>query len=288
MSTWIELLKVLGYFAGLSIVIIAAWRGARAMISMGRRLDGIEKRFLDMWLTAEQIGSTRPRIISELVGYENWDTSLVRGLIKSARTRVIVFQTWFPEMEGDLDRWEFSNPDKLRVEIFMAHPANPAVLERVRFRKDFSLQDTDEELRASIGKNVGACAKKLISLFEEIKKKNKNFSGTVSLYHKGTPFAPVYIIDGLALFGIYPPQVNCNAAPMFRLSASDRSGRLLEEAVNTIKHASQRVYSTDDESVGGDLSQVLSSLGVTEIKSVMSGDGGGRAVGEASITSPAV
>lgn len=244
----VEVLKPLGFLAGLGLATLLLWRGITTMNRLGKSLEGVEKRFLDLWFAAEQIGSTRPRLIPELVGYETWDTSMVRGLIKSARESIVILQTWFPEMEGDLDRWEFSNPEDLKIQIFMAHSENPAILERVRFRRDFPYQEPDESLKSLVDKNVNACARRLRYLFQEYKQQNKKFSGSVSLYKQGMPFGPVYIIDGMVLFGIFPPHINCNAAPMMRLSVNGKSGELFDDAIRTIKAAAEVIYCTDDDS----------------------------------------
>ncbi len=239
-----ELLTAFGTLAALAIILITLWRAISVMKSVGKNLSGVEKRLLDMWFAAEKVGSARPRIISGVDCYENWDNSLIRGLMRGAKHRIRILQTWFPEGEGDLDLWRFENLQQLQVEIFMAHFENPAILERVRFRRDFSDDVNEDELKSHIAKNVNACQKGLEDLFNKCKLKCGTFSASIWLYKGGMPFGPIYIIDDYAIFGIYPPHINSTAAPMIKFTITERPGELLQNAFETMKKKAEKVYKT--------------------------------------------
>lgn len=240
---WIrELVKDVATLAAFAIVVITLWRAITVMKNVGKSVAGIEKRLLNMWFAAEKVGSARPRIISGVDCYETWDTSLVRGLMRGAKRNIRILQTWFPEGEGDIDLWKFENLHGLEIEIFMAHSQNPAILERVRFRRDFSNERSEEDLKAHIAKNVNACQKGLEDLFDKCRSKCGTFSASIWLYKMGMPFGPIYIIDDYAIFGIYPPHINSTAAPMIRLMITEGPGGLLEEAFETMKKTAEKVY----------------------------------------------
>jgi len=261
---WIEIVKALGALAALSLVVLGVRRVnrdinelRRSLVGVERHLlhtwslaeseirkslAGIEQRLLRMWFTAEKIGAARPEILPDVDCYETWDTSLVRGLLKGASRRIKILQTWFPEGEGDIDVWKLENLEELKVEIFMAHSDNPAVLERVRFRRDFSDDENEESLKAHIAKNVTACQKGLEGLFNQCKSESAKFSASIWLYKMGMPFGPIYIIDDYVIFGIYPPHINSTAAPMIKLPMTKGPAKLLEDAFRTMKNKAEKVY----------------------------------------------
>lgn len=240
----VEYVRTLGTIAGLALVVITMWRGWQRIKDLGTAVEGLNQKVHDMWFLAESIGSTRPAIVSDLVAYETWDTSLVRGLMASARRRLWILQTWFPEMEGDLDRWRFSDSAELEVIVLLAEAKNPAIAERTRYRDDFrNLGDSERQQR--VHNNVEACISRLRYMFDA-RTTPKALQASIFKYCTGMPFGPIYVIDDTIITGIYPPHVNCNAAMMLRFDARTPAGICIEMAFKTFRQKADcnQVYPT--------------------------------------------
>lgn len=231
-----QLLRDAAPFASLTVILIAGWRLFRRideaqvqLSSLTNSLDSVNAVFAQVRLDAEKVGRSLPEEVIGLEHYQKWDTRHVRSLMRSAKRRIWILQTWFPEMEADIHEWAFDYPERLEVRILMSADSNPAVLERVRFRGDFE-RDSDNRMRKKhIKQMTGACELLIQQRLDAFMVK-----GEIARYEVGMPFGPIYVIDDHVVFGIYPPHKNCNFAPMLRVPAATPTGELVREAFETI------------------------------------------------------
>jgi len=228
-----KLLRDLAPYATLIVVLIGGWKvlqrineAEQNLAPLAKDLEVINSLFVQVRLDAEKVGRSRPERVQGLEHYNKWDTDLVRSLMRSAKKRVWILQTWFPEMEADIHQWHFDHTKSLEIRILMADGSNPAVQERVRFRDDFR-KDSDETKRKNhIAQMVSSCQ----TMIESTLTKNGIQTKEIMLYAQGMPFGPIYIIDDIVFFGIYPPHKNCNSAPMMRVPVDSDAGTLLRES----------------------------------------------------------
>ncbi len=231
-----QLLRDIAPFASLAVILIAGWRlfrrinEAESKLSyLTNSLENVNALFLQVRLDAEKVGRSLPEQVHGLEHYQKWDTRHIRSLMRSAKDRIWILQTWFPEMEADIHEWRFDHPGRLEVRILMASDSNPAVLERVRFRGDFGKDSDDKVRKKHIRQMTGACEAMIQQKLDAFKLK-----GEIARYAVGMPFGPIYVIDNHVVFGIYPPQLNCNLAPMLRVPVATPTGELVCEAFETI------------------------------------------------------
>jgi hypothetical protein len=231
----VQLLRDTAPYASLAVILIAGWRLFRRIHEAETKLGGlandlgeINSVLVQVRLDAEKVGRSLPEQVQGLEHFHKWDTRHVRSLMRSAKTRIWILQTWFPEMEADINEWKFDHPRSLDVRILMAAESNPAVLERVRFRGDFRKDHDDDERKSHIKQVADACEAMIRQKLE-----GHRVQGKIARYEHGMPFGPIYLIDDHAIFGIYPPHQNCNYAPMLRVPAATPTGELVREAFET-------------------------------------------------------
>lgn len=231
-----QLLRDVAPYASLAVVLIAGWRLfgriQEAESKLGQLTNGLQEIngvFRQVRLDAEKVGRSLPDQVQGLEHYQKWDTRHIRSLMRSAKDRIWILQTWFPEMEADLHEWRFDHPEHLNVRILMAADSNPAVLERVRFRGDFGKDSDDKARKKHIDQMTSACEAMIQQKLDD-----HNLKGTIARYAHGMPFGPIYVIDDHVVFGIYPPHQNCNFAPMLRVPAMTPTGELIREAFEKI------------------------------------------------------
>lgn len=227
-----QLLRDIAPYASLIVILLAGWRLFRRiqeaedkLTQVGTSIQEINAVFLQVRLDAEKVGRSLPEEVLGLEHYQKWDTRHIRSLMRSAKSRIWILQTWFPEMEADIQDWKFDHPENLDVRILMAADSSPAVLERVHFRGDFEKDRDIAERQRHIRQMTEACEAMIKQRLEAHK-----VQGKIARYEQGMPFGPIYVIDNNVVFGIYPPHQNCNCAPMLRVPASSPTGELIREA----------------------------------------------------------
>lgn len=227
-----QLLRDLAPYASLAVIVIAGWRLFRRineaetkLARLNKDLAEINSVLFQVRLDAEKVGRSLPDQVQGLEHYQKWDTRHVRSLMRSAKRRVWIIHTWFPEMEADINEWTFDHPRRLDVRILLASASNPAVLERVRFRGDFQKDPSDEDRRRHIAQVTDACEAMIQQRLDVC-----GVKGTIARYVRGMPFGPIYLIDDHAIFGVYPPHQNSNYGPMLRVGTAASTGVLLEES----------------------------------------------------------